>query len=259
MGSQYIDYIIADRILIPNNQYEFYSEKVVVLPNSFQPTDRERRIANKIFTRAEVGLPQEGFVFCCFNNNYKITPDVYDIWMRILKQVDGSVMWLVGGSPAMERNLKREANARGVAAERLIFSPRLPLPEYQARLRLGNLFLDTLPYNAGATASDALWAGLPVLTRIGNTFVGRMAASLLNAIGLAELITTTSREYETVAVRLATHPDQLAKITQKLADNRLTTLLFDTSLYTKHIEAAWTAMHERQQAGLAPDHIYISG
>ena len=179
MGARYMDYIVADRTVIPENQHGFYSEKIVYLPNSFQPTDRGRRIADKIFTRAEAGLPQDGFVFCSFNNSYKITPDVFDIWMRILKQVDGSVLWLVGGSPAMERNLRSEAAARGVEAGRLVFAQRLPLPEYQARLRLADLFLDTLPYNAGATASDALWAGLPVLTRIGDTFVGRMAASVL--------------------------------------------------------------------------------
>ena len=158
----------------------------------------------------------------------------------------------------MELNLRSEATARGVDAERLIFAPRLPLPEHQARLRLADLFLDTLPYNAGATASDALWAGLLVLTRIGDTLAGRMAASLLNAIGMAELVTTTPQEYETVAVRLATHPNQLAKIKRKLADNRLTTPLFDTKLYTKHIEAAYAAIYERHQAGLAPEHIYIS-
>ena len=177
--------------------------------------------------------------------------------MWILKQVDGSVLWLVGEGPTMERNLRSETATRGVDAERLIFAPRLPLSEHQARIRLADLFLDTLSYNAGTTASDALWAGLPVLTRKGDTFAARMAASLLNAIGLIELVTTMPQEYETVAVRLATHPDQLAKIKQKLADNRLTTPLFDTGLYTKHIEAAYTAMYERHQTGLAPDHIYI--
>ena len=257
MGAPYMDYIVADRTVIPENQHDFYSEKIVYLPNSFQPTDRGRRIADKIFTRAEAGLPQDGFVFCSFNNSYKITPDVFDIWMRILKQVDGSVLWLVGGSPAMERNLRSEAAARGVEAGRLVFAQRLPLPEYQARLRLADLFLDTLPYNAGATASDALWAGLPVLTRIGDTFVGRMAASVLTAIGLPELITTTPEAYEQMAFDLATQPEKLAAVKRKLAENRLAAPLFDTKLYTKHIEAAYTAMYERFQAGLAPDLISI--
>ena len=172
MGAEYMDYIIADRIVIPEDQQDFYAEKIVYLPNSFQPTDRDRRISDKKFTRTEVGLPLKGFVFCCFSMNYKITPDVYDIWMRILKQVDGSVLWLVAESPTVERNLRNEAAARGVNAERLIFASRMPLPEHQARLRLADLFLDTLPYNAGATASDTLWAGLPVLTCIGDTFRG---------------------------------------------------------------------------------------
>jgi predicted O-linked N-acetylglucosamine transferase (SPINDLY family) len=258
MGAEYIDYIIADRIGIPESQQDRYAEKIVYLPNSFQPTDRKRRIADKIFTRAEVGLPQEGFVFCCFNSNYKITPNIYDIWMRILKQVDGSVLWLVAQSQTAASNLRNEAAARGVSGERLIFASFMLLPEHQARLRLADLFLDTLPYNAGSTASDMLWAGLPILTRIGDTLVGRMAASVLNAIGLPELVTTTLEDYECLAIELATHPEKLAIIRSKLAENRLTTPLFDTRLFTKHIEAAYTAMYERIKAGLAPDHINIS-
>ena len=257
MGAEYIDYIIADRIVIPETQQHFYAEKIVYLPNSFQPTDRKRRIADKIFTRAEVGLPQEGFVFCCFNSNYKITPNIYDSWMRILNQVDGSVLWLVAQSPKVERNLRNEAAARGVNPERLIFAPRMHLPEHQARLGLADLFLDTLPYNAGTTASDMLWADLPVLTRVGDTFAGRMAASVLNAIGLPELVTITPEAYEQKAIELETNPEKLAAIKRKLAENRLITPLFDTKLFAKHIEAAYTAMYERYKAGLAPDHIAI--
>ncbi len=257
MGTQYIDYIIADRIVIPEDQQDFYAEKVVYLPNSFQPTDRKRRIADKTFTRAEAGLPQEGFVFCCFNSNYKITPGVYDSWMRILNHVDDSILWLVAQSPTVERNLRNETVARGVNAERLIFAPLMALPEHQARLRLADLFLDTLPYNAGTTASDMLWAGLPVLTRIGDTFVGRMAASVLNAIRMPELVTTTPEAFEQMAIDLATHPEKMATIKHKLTENRLTTPLFDTKLFTKHIEAAYTAMYERHKADLAPDHIVI--
>jgi predicted O-linked N-acetylglucosamine transferase (SPINDLY family) len=243
--------------VIPEDQHGFYAEKIVVLPNSFLPTDRKRRIPDKVFTRAEVGLPQEGFVFCSFNDNYKITPDVYGIWMQILRKVDSSVLWLFAENSTVKRNLIGEAAARGVDAERLIFAPRMPLPEHQARLSLADLFLDTLPYNAGATASDILWAGLPVLTRMGDTFVGRMAASVLNAIDLPELITTTPEGYQQSAIDLATHPEKLAKIKQKLAGNRLTTPLFDTKLFTRHIEAAYIAMYGRHQAGLAPDHIAI--
>jgi len=257
MGAPYIDYIMADRTVIPSDQYAYFSEKVVCLPGSFQVNDRERRIADTVGARAEAGLPEEGFVFCCFNNNYKIAPDVFDIWMRILKRVDGSVFWLVGGGPTMERNLRDEAAARGVNAERLVFAKLVKLPEHLARLRLADLFLDTLPYNAGATASDSLWAGVPVLTRIGVAMNGRMAASLLNAIGLPELIAATPEAYEQTAVELATQPEKMAIIKRKLTENRLTTPLFDTKLFTKHIEAAYTAMHERHQAGLAPDHLYI--
>jgi predicted O-linked N-acetylglucosamine transferase (SPINDLY family) len=259
MGAQYIDYIIADRILIPKDQYEFFSEKVVCLPNTFQVNDQERHISNKVYMRAKAGLPEDGFVFCCFNNYYKIAPDVFDIWMRILKQVDGSVLWLVEGSPAMERNLRNEAAARAVDAERLVFAPVLPLPEHQARLPMADLFLDTLPYNAGTTASDALWAGLPVLTRMGDTMAGRMAASVLNAIGLPELIATTPDAYERIAIELAMRPEKIAAIKRKVVENRLSTPLFDTKLFTKHIEAAYIAMHERYQAGLPPTHLYIPG
>jgi protein O-GlcNAc transferase len=257
MGAEYIDYIIADRIVIPEDQRNSFTEKVVYLPNSFQPTDQERRISDKKLTRAEVGLPQQGFVFCCFNTNYKITPDVYDIWMRILKQVEGSVLWLFAGNPTVERNLRNEAIARGIDVNRLIFAPHMPLPEHQARLRLADLFLDTLPYNAGATATDMLWAGLPVLTRIGNTFVGRMAASVLNAIGLPELVTTSPEAYERMAIELATNPDQIAAIKDRLDRNRLATPLFDTKLFTRHLEAAYQAIYDRCQAGLPPDHIIV--
>jgi protein O-GlcNAc transferase len=257
MGAGYIDYIIADRVVIPETQYDFYAEKIVYLPNSFQPTDRHRAISDKRFTRADEGLPAEGFVFCCFNTNYKITPDVFDIWMRILKQVPGSVLWLVAEGATSERNLKSEAAERGVGGERLIFAQRMPLAEHQARLQLADLFLDTLPYNAGATATDMLWSGLPVLTRTGDTFVGRMAASVLHAIHLPELITTTPEAYEQMAIDLAMHPEKLAAVKNKLVENRLTTPLFDTKLFTKHIEAAYSAMYERYQAELPPDHIVI--
>ena len=257
MGAEYMDYIIADKIVIPTSDRQFYSEKIVHLPNTFQPTDRHRPISDRNFTRSEVGLPQVGFVFCCFNGTYKITPDVYDIWMRIIKKVEGSVLWLFVENSTAKDRLKNEASERGVNPERLIFAPSIPLPEHQARLRLADLFLDTLPYNAGATASDTLWAGIPVLTCIGDTFIGRMAASVLNAIRLPELITTTIEAYEQVAIDLAKNPEKMVAIKVKLAENRLTTPLFDTALYTKHIEAAYTSMYERHQAGLAPDHIAI--
>jgi predicted O-linked N-acetylglucosamine transferase (SPINDLY family) len=219
--------------------------------------DRNRVISDKAFSRSEFGLPSQGFVFCCFNNNYKITPLIFSCWMRILNQVDGSVLWLLEDNAFAASNLKKEAEGRGVSSERLVFAKRMPLPEHLARHKLADLFLDTLPYNAHTTASDALWVGLPVLTCLGETFAGRVAASLLNAIGLPELITTTPEAYEHMAIDLATHPEKLAVIKHKLAENRLTTPLFDTKLFTKHIEAAYTAMHERHQAGLEPDHIVV--
>jgi predicted O-linked N-acetylglucosamine transferase (SPINDLY family) len=258
MGAEYIDYLIADRTLIPNTSQQHYSEKIAYLPNCYQVNDRKRPIADKAFSREELGLPQAGFVFCCFNNNYKITPGTFDGWMRILKQVNGSVLWLLEDNPAAARNLRKEAGARGVSAERLIFGERMSSPEHLARHRAADLFIDTLPYNAHTTASDALWAGLPLLTCTGQTFPGRVAASLLNAIGLPELVTTTQAQYEALAVDLANHPQQLTKIKHKLELNRLTTPLFDTPLFSRHIEEGYTQMYERYQKDLPPDHIYVA-
>ena len=197
-------------------------------------------------------------MFCCFNNNYKITPAVFDVWMRVLNRVRGSVLWLVASDAAVQNNLRKEAAARSVDPGRLIFAERVPYAEYLSRLSAADLFLDTAPYNAGATASDALWAGLPVLTSKCDAFVGRMGASLLSAIGLPELVTATPQAYEELAIELATNPGKLAAIKDKLARNRLTTPLFDTHLFTRHIEKAYEAIYERYQAGLPPDHIYVT-
>ena len=196
MAADFIDYIIADPTLIPLESQEHYSEKVMYLPHSYQPNDRKREIAQKNFTRAELGLPQDGFVYCCFNNNWKITPDVFDLWMNILKRTPTSVLWLLEDNKHVAENLRREAQVRGVKPDRLIFAGRMPMAQHLARHKCADLFLDTLPCNAHTTASDALWAGLPVLTRMGESFASRVAASLLNAIGLPELITTSAIEYE---------------------------------------------------------------
>ena len=257
LGASYIDYIVADHCVIPEDDKIFYNEKIVYLPNCYQPNDRSKKIATHNFTRQECELPETGFVFCCFNNNYKIVPETFDVWMRILSKVSGSILWLIEDNKSVVENLRKEATSRGVNSDRLIFAKRLPLAEHLARHRLAGLFLDTLPYNAHTTASDALWASLPVLTQIGQTFSGRVAASLLNAVGLPELITSTPQAYEELAVELATNSEKLAAIKCKLADNRLTTPLFDTQLYTRHIEAAYTAMYERYRAGLPPDDIYV--
>src|ERR1700683_788284 len=259
MGAQYIDYIVADQTLIPKESREQYSERIVYLPNSYQVNDRKRPIADKEFSRAELGLPATGFVFCCFNNSYKINPDTFDGWMRILRQVTGSVLWLAAVNETAANNLRKEAESRGVAAGRLLFAKRMAsFAEHLARYRTADLFIDTLPYNAHATASDALWAGLPVLTRSGESYAARAGASLLNAIGLPELVTTTPEQYEATAIELASNPARLAEFKDRLRRNRLTMPLFDTEQFTRHLENAYTQMYERYQADLSPEHIYVT-
>ena len=257
MGAPYMDYLIADSTLIPAEQLKHYSEKIAFLPDSYQVNDSHRNISERQFTRSEVGLPEDGFVFCCFNSDYKITPTVFDIWMQLLNQVEGSVLWLLEGNALVGQNLRSEAVKRGIAPERIVFSRRMDLPDHLARHRLADLFLDTFYCNAHTTASDALWTGLPVLTYLGDTFAGRVAASLLNAIGLPELITHSHEEYKTLALRLATTPEELAAIKQKLALNRDTHPLFNTALFTRNIESAFTRMWRRHQDSLLPEHIYV--
>lgn len=257
LGAHYMDYILADRTVIPATQKQLFTEKVVYLPHSYQANDRKKEIDTYIGGRAEYGLPERDVVFCCFNNSFKITPEIFDVWMRILKKIDGSVLWLLEDNETAPANLKKEAEVRGLNAGRLVFAKRRPLAEHLARQRCADLFLDTLPYNAHTTASDALWAGLPLLTCLGTTFAGRVAASLLTAMDMPELIAATLAEYEQMAIELATHPAKLAEIRQRLSDNRLATPLFDTRQFTTHLEAAYTAMYERHRAGLAPDHIDV--
>jgi predicted O-linked N-acetylglucosamine transferase (SPINDLY family) len=257
-GAPYMDYLIADHMLIPEASQRHYSEKIAYLPDSYQVNDSKRLISTRQYTRAQEGLPAEGFVYCCFNSNYKITPDVFDIWMRILAQVEGSVLWLLEDNPWAAGNLRKEAVLRGISPERLIFAQGLPLPEHLARHSLADLFLDTFPCNAHTTASDALWAGLPVLTRMGESFASRVAASLLSAIHLPELVTTTEATYEQLALELAFDAEQYQEIRKKLQRNRLSTPLFDVPGFTRCLEAAYTAMYERRQTDLLPDHIHIA-
>jgi protein O-GlcNAc transferase len=252
MGADFIDYILADRFVIPDNQRQSYSESVVYLPDTYAANDSKRRIADQTPTRAEVGLPETGFVFCSFNNSYKITPYVFDIWMRLLGNVEGSVLWLLATNTSAVENLRREAEARGIQSDRLVFAPRVKLEDHLARHRLADLFLDTLPCNAHTTASDALWAGLPLVTCLGSTFAGRVAGSLLNAIGLQELITRALTDYEALALRLAQDRDALAAIKATLAQNRYSYPLFNTSRFRRHIEAAYVTMWQRYQAGEPP-------
>lgn len=257
MGTDYIDYLIADHTLIPGESRRHYSEKIAYLPHSFQSNDRKREIANKAFSREELGLPRTGFVFCCFNNSYKIMPATFDGWMRILKRVDGSVLWMLEDNRTAANNLRREAGKRNVDPNRLVFAKRMPAAEHLARHRAADLFIDSLPCNAGATASDALWMGLPVLTRPGEALASRMAASLLSAVNLPKLIVATAEEYESLAVELATNPRRLKEIKTELDRNRLTAPLFDAPLFTRHLEDAYLQMYERYQADLPPDHIYV--
>ena len=243
---------MADACVIPPEHETHYTEKVVCLPGSYLCNDSNRVIAARTPPRAEAQLPDAGFVFCCFNAHYKITPDIFDVWMRLLIAVPGSVLWLREDNPDSSRNLRREAARRGVAPERLVFAPRTEMPDHLARHRLADLFLDTLPYNAHTTAIDALWAGLPVLTCLGATFPARAGASTLQAIGLPELIAPSLEAYEASALRLAQAPDELAALKAKLARNRDASALFDSKRFTRHLEAAYKTMVQRHQDGLPP-------
>jgi protein O-GlcNAc transferase len=258
LGTASYDYIIADRWVIPDADANFYTEKVVHLPHSFQPNDDKRRKTESVPLRAENGLPERAFVFCCFNGHYKITPEMFDIWMSLLRSVEDSVLWLADSGDMAARNLRRVASQRGVDTGRIVFASRAPeLADHLARYTLADLFLDTLPFNAHSTASDALWAGVPLLTCLGNSFASRVAASLLSAMGCPELITRSPEEYAALALRLATTPEQLRELRTKLNANRLTSPLFETALYCRHLETAYTTMWERSQRGEPPQHLSV--
>jgi len=258
MGAEYIDYIIADTVLIPEDKQQHYSEKIVYLPDSYQVNVKERLISNKSFSRKEAGLPNDAFVFCSFNNNYKITPATFDRWMRILQAVEGSVLWIFKTNDTATENLKNEAELRGINKNRLVFASFVPVEEHLKRIQLADLFLDTLPYNAHTTGSDALRVGLPILTLMGESFASRVAASLLNAVGLPELITTNQNAYESLAIELATQPNKLGTIRNKLVNNLPSSPLFNPKLFTEHLESAYQVMYQRYQDDLPPDHIKIT-
>ena len=244
-GTDYMDYIISDKVVIPANDSEWFSEKVVYLPNTFFPHDSKTLIPSNGAKRSDEGLPDNAFVFCCFNNNYKINPEIFDVWMRILNQTKGSVLWLSRANELVKANLIREAELRGVSRERLIFAQRKErLEDHLARHQLADLFLDTLPYNAHTTTSDSLWAGLPVLTCLGSTFSGRVAASLLYAIGLNELVVNSLDEYESLAIRLVNEPEYLSNIKLRLLTNRDRLPIFDNKQYTENLEKAFVGMVE---------------
>ena len=257
MGADFIDYIVADPVVIPRHQRPFYSEKAIYLPNSYLPNDDAREIAQTITTRADFGLPEDAFVFCCFNKSYKISRREFDIWMRVLNKVEGSVLWLFNANKWVEPNLRKEAEKRGIDPLRLIFADRVSQSEHLARHKHADLFIDTFNYNAHTTASDALWSGLPVVTKQGNQFAARVAASLLTAIGLLELITTTEEDYEALILELATNREKLAEVKKTLDTNRLTQPLFDTKRYARDFEAGLTAAYDLYFADQEPRDIWV--
>jgi predicted O-linked N-acetylglucosamine transferase (SPINDLY family) len=257
MGAKFIDYIIADQILIPEDKQKHFTEKIVYLPNSYQVNIKKRRLSSKEIFRKDVGLPEDAFVFCSFNNNYKITPHTFDRWMRILQSVDGSVLWILKSNDSSMNNLMKEAELRGVNSDRLVFASYLPIEEHLKRLQLADLFLDTHPYNAHTTASDALRVGLPLITLMGESFASRVAGSLLNAVNLSELITTHQDEYESLAIKLAKNPEMLSRVKNKLKRNLEVSPLYNIKLFTRHIELAYQKIYQRHQNKLAPDYIYI--
>jgi protein O-GlcNAc transferase len=258
VGSDFIDYIVADKIVIPEQNQHFYTEKVVYLPDAYMVDDSTRVPSSRVFSKEECGLPNNQFIFCCFNNDYKFNAIVLDSWAKILLAVDKSVLWITENNEQFKANITIEFQRRGIDASRVIFSQKVKLmADHLARFRLADLFLDTYPYNAHTTALDSLKAGVPLLTLKGQSFASRVAASLLNAIGLPELITTNQEEYEALAIELAMNSKKLADIKSKLINNRLTAPLFDTPLFAKNLESAYIKMYERYRLGMKPDHLFI--
>ncbi len=258
MGADFIDYLIADHILIPEGNQQFYSEKIVYMPHCYQVSDNSRISSQIDTTRTALGLPDTGFVFCCPNTSYKITSREFDIWMRLLDKVQGSVLWLQQSNNWSSANLKKEAQTRGIDSSRLIFAENCEYSEYLMRMTKADLFLDTFNFNAGAMANDALWCGLPVLTCQGQSYVARMGSSLLSAIDLPELITTNERDYEELALDLATNPKRLERIKAKLTINKENTPVFDTERFTRNIETAYAQIYSRYFAGETPENLYIN-
>lgn len=254
LGADAVDYLITDAVVTPPEAAAHYTEKFAYLPDCYQPNDRQRPIGPTP-TRAQCGLPEHGFVFCCFNNTYKITPQAFDVWCRLLQRVPYSVLWLLQANPQAMANLGREAAARGVDPARLVFAPPLPLDAHLGRLRLADLVLDTWPYNAHTTGSDALWAGVPLLTWPGPTFASRVGASLLHAAGLPELVASSPEEYEALALRLAQQPETLAELRGRLRAQRQVCALFDSERYARNLEALYERMFERWRSGLPADHL----
>ena len=257
LGADFMDYIVADKFLIPEANQKYFNEQPLYLPHTYMPTDDTRELSQKPISRKDVGLPNDAFVFCCFNNNYKISSAEFDIWMRLLNKVEGSVLWLRKSNEISYLNMKKEAQKRDIDPSRLVFADRAPMDEHLARQRLADLFVDTFAFNAHTTATEALWAGLPVVTKAGQGFAARVAGSLLNAIGLPELVTTIEQDYEELILELATNPTKLAQVKDKLATNRLTQPLFNTELYTKHLENGYHQAYQNYFDGNPPQTITV--
>jgi len=257
MGTDFIDYIVADQHLIPLESQKYFSEKQIYLPDVYVPTDDSRALSQKPMNRSDMGLPGDAFVFCCFNNNYKISPNEFDIWMRLLTKVENSVLWLRQSNQFSHINMRNEAQTRNVDPSRLVFADKIPMDEHLARQKFADLFVDTFAFNAHTTAVEALWAGLPVVTKVGLGFASRVAGSLLNAVGLPELITQTEKDYEELILELATNPTKLSKIKEKLATNRLTQPLFNTELYTHYLENGYQQAYQNYFNGHLPQTIIV--
>jgi len=259
MGADFMDYILVDRFVVPPDQQRFFSERLFFLPTCYQVNDGKREVAEAAPSREACGLPDSGFVFCCFNNNYKITPGIFDVWMRLLAKVPGSVFWLLKDNEGAERNLRHEAESRGVAADRLVFATRCGAPEHLARQKHADLFLDTFPYGAHTTASDALWAGVPVITYAGRAFASRVAGSLLTTIGLGDLVTYGLEDYEALASELARNRERLARYRRVIVENRPVSPLFDGARFARDLEAGFTAMVTGWRQGRSVDPSLLSG
>ena len=257
-GADFMDYIIADTVIIPNNKRSCYSEKKIYLPFTYQPNSHSAPNVIKNFTKSEMELPEKGFIFCCFNNSYKISINEFNIWMRLLKKVKGSVFWLMGSNKWAENNLRKEAKKRGIKSNRLIFANKLPYPEHLARCKLGDLFLDTFNINAHTTASDALRAGMPIITKIGEGFAARVASSILKAIDLPELITRSEEEYEALIFEIATSPEKLIKIKKKLSENIRTKPLFNSKMFIKYLEDGYKKVYQNYLDGNNTKTIFIN-
>jgi len=252
MGAPYMDYLLADRFVVPPHRQMDYAENIVYLPHCFQANDDRREFPGSFPSRTELGLPRDGFVWCCLNAGAKINASVFDVWMRLLDRTPGSVLWLRAGPGELAGNLRREAAKRDVDPDRIVFAPGVPYEKNIARLRAADIFLDTAPFTAGASASDALWAGVPLLTLAGDAFAARMAGSLLQTIGLPELITEDLHSYERRALELAHSPDRLEALRRRLGEKRRQTPLFDTPRFCRHLESAYTHMAERSRRGEPP-------